>query len=118
MLPKARLDKLSIRELPDETLVHDLTTHKTHCLNPTAALVWRHCDGRTTLAELERQVQEKLVHCRSRRGGAAGAGATFAAKLAGAAGHAVDRRRPGLAPRGPEKTGRRGGCPAPGNDHQ
>jgi hypothetical protein len=60
MLPKARLENLSVRELPDEMLVYDLTSHKTHCLNPTSALVWRHCDGRTSLAELSRLVQQRL----------------------------------------------------------
>lgn len=56
MLPKARTDKLTIRELPDETLVYDLELNKAHCLNRTAALVWRHCDGQTALRELTSKV--------------------------------------------------------------
>jgi hypothetical protein len=38
--------------LPDELLVYDLERHKAHCLNQTAALVWRHCDGQTSVAEM------------------------------------------------------------------
>lgn len=60
MLPKARLENLSVRELPEETLVYDRATHKTHCLNRTSALVWRHCDGRTSLAALAGLIAEKF----------------------------------------------------------
>jgi Coenzyme PQQ synthesis protein D (PqqD) len=52
MLPEARGDGLIVRELPDETLVYDLETKEAHCLNPTAAAVWRHCDGETTPSEI------------------------------------------------------------------
>jgi hypothetical protein len=52
--PRARTDELIVRQLPDETLVYDLARDKAHCLNKTAALVWRHCDGRTSVAELAR----------------------------------------------------------------
>jgi len=52
--PQARKDRLTIRELTEETLVYDLKRHKAHCLNATAAVVWKHCDGKTPLAELAR----------------------------------------------------------------
>lgn len=60
MLPKARKDKLTVRELADETLVYDLERSKAHCLNRTAATVWQHCNGRTTLADLDRVLQAEL----------------------------------------------------------
>ena len=41
-----------MRPLSDETLVYDLKRDKAHCLNPTAAAVWQHCDGRTSVPEL------------------------------------------------------------------
>jgi hypothetical protein len=50
--PKARKEKLIVKELADETLVYDLESDKAHCLNQTAASVWKHCDGNTTVAEL------------------------------------------------------------------
>lgn len=59
-LPIARSDQLTIRELAEETLVYDLNTHKAHCLNSTVALIWRHCDGQTTVGELAEIVQEEL----------------------------------------------------------
>jgi len=60
LLPKARQDKLTVRELPDETLIYDHLAAKAHCLRQTAALVWKHCDGRTTVAELAGLLQREL----------------------------------------------------------
>jgi hypothetical protein len=59
-LPRARTDHLVIRELDDETLVYDTERDKAHCLNQTAALVWRHCDGKTTAREAVRSLQDTL----------------------------------------------------------
>jgi hypothetical protein len=41
-----------VSELADETLVYDHDWQRAHCLNSTAALVWRHCDGRTSVEQL------------------------------------------------------------------
>ena len=43
--PRARQEGLVVRELDGETLVYDLDAHRAHCLNETAAFVWRRCDG-------------------------------------------------------------------------
>lgn len=51
-LPRARTDELLIEEFPDETLVYDLRRDRAHCLNRTASLVWRACDGRTQVKEI------------------------------------------------------------------
>jgi hypothetical protein len=82
MLPKARRERLTACELPDETLVYDHDRRKGHCLNATAALVWRHCDGSTSLDEMARRV-------------AAGSGAisvTAAAEVVGLALEQLGRR--------------------------
>jgi len=50
--PQARSEGLVVRELPDEVLVYDLERHEAHCLNQTAAAVWRACDGERTPAEI------------------------------------------------------------------
>ena len=50
--PLARKKSLVIKELPDETLVYDLDRDKAHCLNRTAALVWKNCDGQRSPAQL------------------------------------------------------------------
>src|SRR5215510_3459229 len=60
LLPRARQEGLVIRELPDETLVYDLERHKAHCLNKTAALIWNHCDGRTSVDEMEVILAQQL----------------------------------------------------------
>ena len=54
MRPVARRDGLLIRELPGEVLVYDRERHRAHCLNQTAASVFRHADGTRTVADLAR----------------------------------------------------------------
>ncbi len=56
MYPLARTEKLTVRELPHETVAYDLENNKVHCLSPKSALVWKHCDGRTSLEELAKLV--------------------------------------------------------------
>jgi hypothetical protein len=51
-LPQARTTDLVTREMPDELLVYDLKRHKAHCLNQTAAAVWKYCDGNKSIAEI------------------------------------------------------------------
>ena len=48
----ARHEDLVVQELPDEVMVYDLKRHKAHCLNKTAAFIWNHCDGQTTVTEM------------------------------------------------------------------
>jgi hypothetical protein len=68
-MPQARRSGLIIQEVDSEVLIYDQETNKAHCLNPTAARVWKYCDGETTLADacsalsidLETPVDEKLV---------------------------------------------------------
>jgi hypothetical protein len=50
--PRARKDGLVVRELAGELLVYDRERNKAHSLNETAALIWKHCDGHSTIAEL------------------------------------------------------------------
>jgi hypothetical protein len=50
--PQARSEGLVIQELPDELLIYDLERDKAHCLNQTAAIVWKNCDGKTSVSEL------------------------------------------------------------------
>jgi hypothetical protein len=58
--PLARKEGLIVQELPDEVLVYDAASDKAHCLNQTAALVWKHCDGQTDVAEIAKLVGEEL----------------------------------------------------------
>ncbi len=58
--PRARKDGLIVERLDGETLVYDLRRHRAHCLNPTAAVVWDACDGRTTEAQIARRLEDML----------------------------------------------------------
>ena len=57
-LPKARQEQLIVKELPDELLIYDLKRDKAHCLNETAALVWKNCDGHKTVDQLRELMEE------------------------------------------------------------
>jgi hypothetical protein len=59
-LPHAREEGLVVEELPDELLVYDLERHKAHCLNHTAALVWKQCDGQTPVEDMALILRDKL----------------------------------------------------------
>jgi len=60
MVPQARHDRLAVQKLGDETIIYDEQRNHIHRLNQTAALVWHHCDGRRTAADLALVVQNEL----------------------------------------------------------
>jgi hypothetical protein len=57
--PMARKNGLVIQETTDEVLVYDLETDKAHCLNQTAAFVWKKCDGNTSVEEIVKQFEKQ-----------------------------------------------------------
>ena len=59
-LPEARTEDLVFQEIDNETLVYDLRSHKAHCLNSTARLVFGMCDGRTTVVEIAQSLTGQL----------------------------------------------------------
>jgi Coenzyme PQQ synthesis protein D (PqqD) len=50
--PKAKTERLIVREIDGETLVYDRSRYAASCLNEFAARVWRECDGETSVAEI------------------------------------------------------------------
>ena len=60
VLPKKKDEDIEVVELPEETLLYDVKRNRAYCLNRTAALVWRHCDGRTTVSEMTAVLQREL----------------------------------------------------------
>ena len=50
--PKARTERIIVREVQDEVLVYDMDRDTAHCLNLSAAAVWKKCDGRSTPAQI------------------------------------------------------------------
>src|SRR5438445_13876371 len=59
--PRARRDGLVVQELPDEVLIYDRDSDRAHCLNQTAALVWKYCDGKTTVPRMARRLERDLA---------------------------------------------------------
>ncbi|HEV2829923.1 MAG TPA: PqqD family protein [Pyrinomonadaceae bacterium] len=59
-LPRLRAHALVVHDLPDEVLVYDQERDQAHCLNQTAALVWRACDGKLTPLEIARKLTAEL----------------------------------------------------------
>jgi len=63
-LPLARREGMVIKEVDDEMLVYDLQRDKAHCLNTSAAAIWRMCDGKTAIdglaASLEKETGAKV----------------------------------------------------------
>ncbi|MBC7898460.1 MAG: PqqD family protein [Saprospiraceae bacterium] len=54
--PVARKNDLVVQEVTDEVLVYDLSSNKAHCLNQTAAMVWKSCDGTNSVTDIARLV--------------------------------------------------------------
>jgi len=61
MLPRARRENLVVEAVGGEDLmVLDPGLHEVHRLSPAAALVWRCCDGRTTVTEMAGVLEREL----------------------------------------------------------
>jgi hypothetical protein len=50
--PKAKTERLIVREIDGETLIYDRSRDAASCLNEFAARVWRECDGETSVAAI------------------------------------------------------------------
>jgi len=60
IIPEARHDELIVQELTDEVLIYDEQQHKAHCLNQTAAVVWKQCDGKRDVRDIARRASVEL----------------------------------------------------------
>lgn len=65
MYPKRKKKHLIVERLPEETLVYDRTRAKAFCLNNSSAVVWKHCDGKTSIGELADILAKDLAVPRS-----------------------------------------------------
>lgn len=59
-LPEARRDGIIRKEVDGELLVYDLTRDKAHCLNESAAAIWKRCDGRTSTKEIAASLAKEV----------------------------------------------------------
>jgi len=55
--PIARQQGLVVQEMPDEVLVYDMDSNKAHCLNQSAAMIWKSCNGSNSIADIVRQFE-------------------------------------------------------------
>ena len=58
--PLARNKNLVVKEVAGEVLIYDLEKDKAHCLNQTAALIWKYADGRRDTASIASLLTEEL----------------------------------------------------------
>ena len=61
VVPRARKAGLVVKGLNDEILVYDLERNKAHCLNQSAAFVWKKCNGRRTVAEVAQALSKEFT---------------------------------------------------------
>ena len=50
--PRARTEEIVFQELVGETLVYDLRSNKAVCLNETAGIVWKLCNGDRSVSKM------------------------------------------------------------------
>jgi len=53
----ARHRNLVVQEIDSEVLVYDMDTDQGHCLNHSAAFIWRACDGNNTTADIVKKFE-------------------------------------------------------------
>ena len=59
-LPQAATENLVVQNSGKELLIYDLGSNKAVCLNQTAALVWKYCDGKTDIGAIAGNVGRAL----------------------------------------------------------
>ncbi len=58
--PKSRSKNVIIQEMKDEVLIYDIDTNKVVCLNQTAKLIWKKCDGNRSISSIAKEVGKEL----------------------------------------------------------
>ncbi len=55
-----KVDRLVVEELGSELMIYDQARNQAFCLNQTAAFVWKHCDGNTTVSAIAAEMAKSL----------------------------------------------------------
>ncbi len=58
--PVAKSENLLVEEVAGELVIYDTSTDRAHCLNESAAAIWRHCDGTRSVEKLANHLFPKL----------------------------------------------------------
>jgi hypothetical protein len=61
MAPRKRTRDLVAQQFDTELLLYDLRDHRAHCLQPTAARVWKMCDGQKSRTSLSQALHLSLA---------------------------------------------------------
>jgi len=61
LAPRARNENLIVKELKNELLIYDLERNTAYCLNHTAFLVWKQCDGTRTVSDIAALLTTELA---------------------------------------------------------
>ncbi len=59
-IPVARKQGLVVQEMPEEVLIYDLDANKAHCLNDTAAFVWKSCNGLNSIENIAKMMEKEF----------------------------------------------------------
>ncbi len=65
--PKARSKNLLTEEVAGELLVFDVNNNRAHCLNESAAAIWRHCNGSRSVTSIASHLFPSLAPSDSER---------------------------------------------------
>jgi len=77
-LPKVRSNAIISKEADGELLIYDSSCDKAHCLNATAAAIWKLCNGQTTVREIAMKLERlKTPKLSSVSSGSADASSSF-----------------------------------------
>lgn len=58
--PRARKKDLLVEEVAGELLIYDVRNDRAHCLNESAASIWKHCDGNRSVPEMAARLFHRL----------------------------------------------------------
>jgi hypothetical protein len=58
--PQSKIKNIVVQEINDDLLIYDLDTNKAVCLNQTAGLVWKACDGKNEIPMIAKYVGRQL----------------------------------------------------------
>jgi Coenzyme PQQ synthesis protein D (PqqD) len=56
--PLARRNDIVMQDVSDELLIYDLLNDKAYCLNRSAALVWKFCDGTNAISDIAHRFEK------------------------------------------------------------
>src|SRR5438552_12327967 len=54
--PKVRRSQIDVERILDELVIYDRKSHRSHCLNKTAASVWELADGTRSIDEIAQEL--------------------------------------------------------------